>query len=667
MPTCDGVDDIVALVGQIDANPAVLVNLNGPELFYSDWQAPPPPNDGPIYLASSHAGRTIELNVNVQPQVNADDVAAVLQPLQRYVSRGNVWLMFQKAGAFKPVFFKLRKSDVTSITEWFAYPKSRTIHLSLNADPFAYGLKVTGSFTITNDPSAASNPMMAAFPEIEGDVLTPLWCTFPTEQGRHKIKWASAAYLRLNETRVAWDSYDRVNSPTTMGAADSGQTWQVYSGGAVAGIIDNSAYFSTDVSGYAAAVIETGYANGWVEETLTTGLPTTDFFGILFRSSDTANGFFAGEEHLFRRLGGVTANLGAYSEPFVDGDRMRITFDGSAIKVYRQEAAAGDWTEVLSVTDTNFLTNTKHGHWAFGTSGDQARFNDFAAGPGAPDTPYYKLLTTETIKSPAPSGWTIADQADTGTIGGATKRQLTRTSTSVGDSFLVPTQSDLAIWSDLPVADYRVFVRIVSGDEGWRLLFFNGPTIEQGNNPIEAADAATWTTLGPTASATGHRDWLDLGVAAMPGGAPPADTMFNLDQLPSESLWGLGVEAADLGNLGLDAIMLVPAGSTDVLTRHGSVAFSNDWQGKQVVLDGLNSRRYAVGEYDDNPGTDLVLPPLDMSGALPVVVPNAENRLFFLADTAYYNTNRVSDSKATTTLIEWLYHPRYLNDRPEAS
>lgn len=483
MSTCHP-DDIVQLVDAIEESPNVLVDFNSSPLFYSDWEAPPPPNDGPIYLATSHSGRVISFNVNVEKQSDANDVAAALQPALQYISRGEVWLKFQKSGAVDPVFFKLRRSSVTAIQEFFEIRpgSARTITLSLNADPFAEGLAVTHVFTITNNPAASGidlHPMQYELPPIAGDVLAPVYFKFPTANALHKIKWASEASF-----------YDDL-----------------------------------------------------------------------------------------------------------------------------------------------------------------------------PSEPYYKSLATATKDATPATGWTINDIADAGAIG-TNRRVLVK---SGGDRFMVPTSAAVLPWDDLPPGDYRVFVRAMSADLDTKLMFFNRPPTV--GSVLTEDDAVTWTTAGPTPTASGHRDWFDLGVAAMPGGSPISDVMYNLDPIPDSALWNVAVatDAASL-TMGLDAIMLVPAGRAGTITRHGGASFTDDFTDKTAIIDGINSRRYAKGTSALDPtSTVTTLPALEMHGALPVVVPRAQNTLTFFADTAYYDATRVNDDKTLTTLIELIYHPRYLNDRPDAT
>lgn len=664
MPTCDGVDDIVALVDAIDASPNILVDFNNSPLFYSDWSAPPPLNDGPIYLAPSHEGRVIGFNVNVEKQATAAEVSAALQPAIRYISRGQVWLMFQKAGG-DPVFFKLRRSSVTAIQEFFeVIGSTKTITLALNADPFAEGLAVTGTVTITNNPAAVIDPMQFAFEDIQGDVLAPLYLTFPTADLLHKIKWASEAIFIDDTPVLLLDDFDRPNSVSSVGDPQIGPT-PVAQGG-VAGIINNQLYFSTGSGSTYSVVWDMGTPNGVIEAPFT-DLVAGNSTGFYVRSSSDENGILIGDSAIYTNVAGGYSLIGAHTTNLVDGDWCRVVMNGNSIRVYRQAGGVGEFVLINSQSIATHNTIELHGVCGFGAGGLPGRWGSikFTALSATPQrtAPYYKSLATATKDASPATGWTITDTADAGAIG-ANRRVLTKTA---GDRFMVPTSAAILPWDDLPPGDYRVFVRAMSADLDTKLMFFNRPP--RSGSVLTEDDAVTWTAAGPTPSATGHRDWFDLGVAAMPGGSPIPDIMYDLDPIPDTGLWNVAVatDAASL-TMGLDAIMLVPAGRTGTITRHGGATFTDDFEDKTVVIDGINSRRYASGTAVVDPTvTVTTTPALEMYGALPVVVPNCQNILTFLADTAYYDAARVNDSKTLTTLIEWLYHPRYLNDRPDTT
>ena len=156
-------------------------------------------------------------------------------------------------------------------------------------------------------------------------------------------------------------------------------------------------------------------------------------------------------------------------------------------------------------------------------------------------------------------------------------------------------------------------------------------------------------------------EWHDLGVAAMPGGAPITDPAFALPGATGTALWNVGMYDFSFTNVGIDAIVLVPAGRPNTVTRHLSVKFPDTYTSKAVTLDGVNNRAFAVGTILSS---STVAAAEVVAGAFPIVVPNANNVLHFFASTGTTGATRHTDSKTATTAITWKYYPRYLYDRP---
>ncbi len=281
-------------------------------------------------------------------------------------------------------------------------------------------------------------------------------------------------------------------------------------------------------------------------------------------------------------------------------------------------------------------------------------------GNGSLSAPYYKSLSADTINGSPAAGWTVTDTADATMVAG-TRRRLTKAS---GVLLVRPTSAVVVQWASLPPGDYRVMVRTSAAPAGAELLFFNKPP-STGSTLIysEAVGKATIT-----ATTTG-KDWHDLGVVAMPGGAPLADVAFGLPGATGPALWNLAVNLTTAtGTLDLDAIVLIPAGRPNTLTRHGSVAFPSTYGTRVVTWDGLNSFRVANGISTHTAGVYSVQAPSEVTGGDPMVGPNATNYLHFLTTTADpAAASRVSDDKATATALTWLYHPRYLYERPDTT
>jgi hypothetical protein len=271
--------------------------------------------------------------------------------------------------------------------------------------------------------------------------------------------------------------------------------------------------------------------------------------------------------------------------------------------------------------------------------------------------PYYQSLSAAPKLASPPAAWTIVDEVDATMVSG-TRRRVTHTSTTDPD-FLVPTNAALLEWPDLPAGDYRVMVRLAGVDAGTKLYFWN--QVPAQFNVLTLAEAGAVSQVFATET-TGH-DWYDMGVVSMPGGAPQADLVYNLDgDLPQTALWNFGHYDAVGTSVDYDCVVLVPAGRPNTITRHGSAQFSFWYLERTAVLDGVSNRRFAVGKwYGTFP--DSLSAPTAVSGSLPVVVPGAWNTLTFFAS-ASLATADVDDNKATVTPIDYMYYPRYLYHRP---
>jgi hypothetical protein len=178
--------DLIRIVESISATPVVLFDLNvdGGVCGVSGFSAPPPQlvrssvqtqlRDGSTDAGSVYGDRSIEIDLDLYA-TSQDSSATYLQKLGRLLSdpRGQ-WLMYQPTGASKPVFFRTKRADIESIEDVLSSKALRELDLSIPAEPFAYGLPVTGTVTIANNPSAATNPMSCTFTDVQGDVPTPL-------------------------------------------------------------------------------------------------------------------------------------------------------------------------------------------------------------------------------------------------------------------------------------------------------------------------------------------------------------------------------------------------------------------------------------------------------------------------------------------------------------
>jgi hypothetical protein len=281
------------------------------------------------------------------------------------------------------------------------------------------------------------------------------------------------------------------------------------------------------------------------------------------------------------------------------------------------------------------------------------------AGASLP-APYYKSLASGTINSSPPAGWTVADAADVTMVGG-NRRRFTKTS---GTALCRPTAAVVQQWASLPPGDYRVMVRTGAAPAGTELLFFNKP-------PSTGSELIYSEAVGKAviSAASAGKDWFDLGVVAMPGGAPLTDVAFGNPGATGPALWNVAVFSSVASmTVDLDAIVLIPAGRPATSARHGSVTFPSTYGTRVVTWDGQNYYRIANGISTFTAGVTSVVPASEVTGGNPLVGPGATNFLHFFMTVADPSAaSRFSDDKSLTTIVSWSYNPRYLYNRPDTT
>lgn len=165
------------------------------------------------------------------------------------------------------------------------------------------------------------------------------------------------------------DSFDRADSTTSLGTADSGQVWTAHSG--TWGISSNKGYLAS-TTGQAAASVDAGASDVEVSADITLS-PTTDRAdaGLVFRLADDSNYLLAlinkvtgsNSIQLFKRQAGSFTHLASVgSQGHVNGTTydLRVVANGSSIEVFRDDTSV--LTHTLSGADlTTFGSNTRHG------------------------------------------------------------------------------------------------------------------------------------------------------------------------------------------------------------------------------------------------------------------------------------------------------------------
>lgn len=174
------------------------------------------------------------------------------------------------------------------------------------------------------------------------------------------------------QTAVVLDSFDRADSATSLGVADSGQPWVAQRG--TWGISGGAAYIAVVASANDSAVIDSGLSDCTVQTKIAA---VGGSQGLAVRATDADNAITTNLTGLYRRTAGANTLLASFSTAFVAGDTMRIRCEADALTVYRQAASTGAFTQVATVTEAQGQTVTTHGFRQSGDTTQALRFDDF--------------------------------------------------------------------------------------------------------------------------------------------------------------------------------------------------------------------------------------------------------------------------------------------------
>ena len=168
------------------ASPTVLFDLNtpstgvkvllgwklGPTLFEKGY-ASSPLRHGKRPTRSSGMNQILEIPVEISKSSEALGAQAIEDLVDQL--RVDNFLKVQLDGAPAPVFFRTFGDADFAATVRSVLIRNTTVTLQIEAEPFAYGPRVSlGSFTVSNNPAAGSNPMRFDITGVPGDVPTPL-------------------------------------------------------------------------------------------------------------------------------------------------------------------------------------------------------------------------------------------------------------------------------------------------------------------------------------------------------------------------------------------------------------------------------------------------------------------------------------------------------------
>lgn len=189
---------VYAFVNTPTASPTILLNLADNNLLsVVDGVSVTPPQrrvssfgssarDGDVVSQAAYQDRVLRIPLMFKPRSTAEQQATVIQNLGRMLDAPQ-WLKWQSDGKTAPVFYRTKYGDINIEDVVLNARPERYVTLTIVAEPFGYGLPVSGSVTIDNDPSSGTNKMTALLTSVQGDVATPLWLKFT----QNASAWAS--------------------------------------------------------------------------------------------------------------------------------------------------------------------------------------------------------------------------------------------------------------------------------------------------------------------------------------------------------------------------------------------------------------------------------------------------------------------------------------------
>jgi hypothetical protein len=196
-------------------------------------------------------------------------------------------------------------------------------------------------------------------------------------------QWESIEMTTLPDpaTRVL-DDFARADNASSLGVANTGQSWVMSPSGTTWGITGGQAYVSSDAPANARAVIDSGISDGTVQvrfaklaDATTSGIQSR----LVFRADASGTHFIVQwrptvgwQMYKLTSAGGAFTQVGTTvgTPVAADGDLVQIVLAGPSITLKVNGAT------VITATDTFQQTATLHG---IGTNGTGvARFDDFA-------------------------------------------------------------------------------------------------------------------------------------------------------------------------------------------------------------------------------------------------------------------------------------------------
>jgi hypothetical protein len=171
---------------------------------------------------------------------------------------------------------------------------------------------------------------------------------------------------------LAQDSFNRANSTTSLGVADTGQTWQYFSANSW-GISSNQAYCSTGAVNNS-CFVDVGVSVDTKTSVKINVIEQYSALAVRRNSNPSTNEFYGvrynnGILQVVKVSAGGTSTLGSGSVTMVNGDTLSVECIGTSIKAYVNSVL------IVTVTDSSYTNYTGYGLYL--TNRTTTRFDDF--------------------------------------------------------------------------------------------------------------------------------------------------------------------------------------------------------------------------------------------------------------------------------------------------
>ena len=587
--------------------------------------------DGERLSAAAYANRQIHLSMDLMTS-SQDENAAELQKLWRELNRPSNFLMYQPQGASQPVFFRTFRSSNTRVTD-FPVGAMRQVDVTIDAEPFAYGLKEPQStVTITNDPASGTNPMYFDVPSPKGDVETPLYMAV---QGSAVVKLinagdpparpmsAIAVRRRGTPANTPFLLEGEAMEPLSQTAAvrDTGSSTMSGSGASLSPIMNANPFFETNVA-------------NWIATACTLTRDITQFQNGVASMKMTC-------------AGGVAQAVAESEKVTINPAKLYSATAWVRIAVNRPVDVAINWYTSGDV----YISTSTIARANLGT------LNAFTGvehlGTGKPPPTAAKASMTVALQgTPALNEVMYIDDAQ---LGLATHLRANNSDVTAS----MKSVAQVALYPATPSVDargtYRVFMRYryvgggANDDIMCRLWWGNG--VYNGNVVLKR----------PTSGLV----YADLGLVNIPGGYDPVNDGVSGTEIPAEGVY-LNLQIQDTpgftsaSSLDVDHFLFFPADDRLLLAL---------WQNRinapaptDVLLDSARGQVYSRNA-SGQPG---MLTGHELAGGPPMVTPGVSNRVYFALDVGT-ELKAAPLGKNTTYTVTPHYWPRYLTVRPVSS